>query len=307
MTRKPTTNTAASVRQRLLNLGRSSGDDFQLLLTRYGIERLLDRLSRSEHASRFVLKGATLFTVWTGELHRPTRDLDLLGLGDWRPERLLEVFRSLSHLRVPDDGLVFSAASVSIEPIREHQEYDGYRVKLNASLGQARLDLQVDVGFGDAITPKAEIVAFPSLLGMDQPLLHAYPRETVIAGKLEAMVKLAIANTRMKDFFDLAVLAKSFPYSVALLLDAIAATFHRRGTTIPSAMPIALTSAFADDSAKLSQWKAFVGRNQLEGRAGDLSRVVAELRDFLAPPMFAAGTIARFDHAWKAGGPWEPS
>ena len=307
MTRKAPKNTAASVRQRLLNLSRQSGEDFQLLLTRYGVERLLDRLARSEHASQFVLKGAMLFTLWTGELHRPTRDLDLLGFGDSSPERLSGVFRSLCELEVPDDGLVFSADTVTIEPIREDQEYGGQRVKLEARLGQARIDFQVDIGFGDAITPKAEIVEFPTLLGMDRPRLRAYPRETVVAEKLEAMVKLAMANSRMKDFFDLAVLARSFPFSGRVLRDAIAATFHRRGTAIPTELPTALTAAFANDGAKLTQWKAFVSRNHLEGRVGELAQVVGELAEFLAPPMFAAAKEEGFDCRWEAGGPWQPA
>jgi Nucleotidyl transferase AbiEii toxin, Type IV TA system len=141
MTRKNPKDTAASVRQRLLNLSRQSGEDFQFVLTRYVVERLLARLARSEHAPRFVLKGAMLFGVWTGELHRPTRDLDLLGFGASNPERLSAVFRSLCELRVPDDGLVFSAATVTVAPIREEQEYGGQRVKLEARLGQARIDL----------------------------------------------------------------------------------------------------------------------------------------------------------------------
>ena len=174
MTRKDPRSTAASVRQRLLNLSRRSGEEFQRLLTRYAVERLLDRLSRSEHAPRFVLKGALLFTIWTGELHRPTRDLDLLGFGESNPEGLSEVFQSLCELEVADDALVFSADTVAVESIREEQEYGGQRVKLEARLGQARIDLQVDVGFGDAITLQAEAIEYPTLLGMDPPQLRAY-------------------------------------------------------------------------------------------------------------------------------------
>jgi hypothetical protein len=306
MTRKSPKNTAASVRQRLLNLSRQSGEDFQFLLTRYGVERLLYRLSCSEHAPRFVLKGAMLFTLWTGEFHRPTRDLDLLGFGDSSPEGLSGVFQSLCVLEVPDDGLMFSATTVTVEPIREAQEYGGQRVKFKARLGQARIDLQVDVGFGDAITPKAEAVEYPTLLGMDPPQLRAYTRDTVVAEKLEAMVKLGMANSRMKDFFDLAVLARSFVFSGGVLRDAIAATFGRRGTAIPTELPIALTDSFANDRSKLTQWRAFVGRNGLEGRVGELGPLVGELAEFLAPPMIAAAKSERFEDRWEAGGPWRP-
>jgi hypothetical protein len=304
MTRKNPKDTAASVRQRLLNLSRQSGEEFQRLLTRYAMERLLDRLSRSEHAPRFVLKGALLFTLWTGELHRPTRDLDLLGFGENSAEGLAEVFRSLCALKVADDGLVFSADTVAVEPIREDQEYGGQRVKLEARLGGARIDLQVDVGFGDAITPNAEAVEYPTLLGMEPPRLRAYPRETVVAEKLEAVVKLGMANSRMKDFFDLAVLARSFAFSGPVLRDAIAATFRRRGTAIPTELPIALTDSFAKDRMKLTQWKAFVSRSGLAARAGELGQVVIELAGFLAAPMLAAARGEGFEGWWEAGGPW---
>jgi hypothetical protein len=306
MTRKDPKDMSASVRQRLLNLSHRSGEDFQRLLTRYVMERLLDRLSRSEHAPRFVLKGALLFALWTGELHRPTRDLDLLGFGDSSAEGLAEVFRSLCTSGPADDGLVFSAESVSVEPIREDQEYGGQRVKLEARLGRARINLQVDVGFGDVITPKAEAVEYPTLLGMESPRLRAYPRETVVAEKLEAMVKLGMANSRMKDFFDLAILARSFAFSGPGLQDAIAATFRRRGTAIPAELPVALGDEFARDGGKRTQWKAFVNRNGLEERAGDLGQVVGELARFLGPPLIAAAKGEGFERRWEPAGPWRP-
>jgi predicted nucleotidyltransferase component of viral defense system len=306
MTKAPK-DMAASVRQRLLDLSRRSGEDFRWLLTRYAMERLLDRLSRSEHARRFVLKGALLFALWTGEFQRPTRDLDLLGFGDSSAEGLGDVFRSLCSPRPADDGLVFSAETVSVEPIREDQVYGGQRVKLEARLGRARINLQVDVGFGDVITPKAEAVEYPTLLGMESPRLRAYPRETVVAEKLEAMVKLGMANSRMKDFFDLAILARSFAFSGPVLRDAIAATFRRRETAIPAELPIALGDAFAKDGGKLTQWKAFVSRNGLEGKVGDLGQVVAELARFLGPLLIAAAQGERFEWQWEPVGPWRPA
>jgi hypothetical protein len=306
MTRKNPKDMAASVRQRLLNLSRQSGEDFHRLLTRYAMERLLDRLSRSEHAPRFVLKGALLFALWTGEFHRPTRDLDLLGCGESSGEGLAEDFRSLCALGPADDGLVFAADTVSVEPIREDQEYGGQRVKLEARLGRARIDLQVDVGFGDVITPRAEAIAYPTLLGMESPRLRAYPRETVVAEKLEALVKLGMANSRMKDFFDLAILARSFAFSGSVLRDAIAATFRRRGTVIPTEEPVALGDAFAKDGGKLTQWKAFVSRNGLEGRARELGQVVGELARFLGPPLIAAAKGEGFEWRWEPSGPWWP-
>lgn len=301
-------NVAHSVRQRLLNMSRSTGEDFQLLLTRYAVERLLYRLGESEHASGFVLKGAMLFALWTGHLHRPTRDLDLLGFGDPSADRLGNIFRELCRAAVPEDGLEFAGDTVEVRPIREEQEYGGQRVTLLVRLGSARVDLQVDVGFGDAITPAAEAVEFPTLLGMDRPRLRAYPRETVVAEKLEAMVQLGLTNSRMKDFYDVVVLARTFAFAGPVLVDAVRATFGRRKTALPAVPPVALTDAFAADDAKRRQWAAFRKRGGSEvGKVvGDLDGVVAEVRAFLAPVLAAAAGGGGFPLRWPPGGPWVP-
>ncbi len=298
-------NVAASVRQRLLNLSRKTGEDFQLLLTRYAVERLLYRLAESEYAARFVLKGAMLFALWTGEMHRPTRDLDLLGFGDSSEAELTKVFRRLCLPTVADDGLTFSAETVNVEPIREDQEYGGQRVTMVVRLDSARVDLQIDVGFGDAITPRPEPVTYPTILGMDPPRLRAYPRETVVAEKLEAMVKLGLTNSRMKDFYDLAIMARTFPFTGPVLREAITATFTRRGTAIPAASPIALTEAFANDETKQKQWQAFRKRSGIAEKVGDLNGLVAELAAFLAQPLSAASAGREFPLSWQPGGSWE--
>ena len=297
-------NVAASIRQRLLNLSRVSGDDFQLVLTRYAVERLLYRLGESEHAPQFVLKGAVLFALWTGRMHRPTRDLDLLGSGDPDEGRLNEVFGSLCRTQLLDDGLVFDPDTVQVRPIREDQEYGGSRATFIARLGTARVDLQVDVGFGDVITPRAEVVEYPTLLGMDPPRLWAYPRQTVVAEKLDAMVQLGLTNSRMKDFFDLLVLARTFPFEGPLVRDAVAATFARRKTPLPGQVPVALTEAFGQDESKRKQWAAFCNRGGLTGQAGELIDVVAELEVFLWPPLAAVSESAPFPQVWRPGGPW---
>jgi hypothetical protein len=247
-----------------------------------------------------------LFSAWFGHLHRPTRDLDLLGLGDSSPERLVAAFRALCKLKVEDDGLLFCAETITVEPIREDQEYGGERLKLEVRLGQARIGLQVDVGFGDAITPAAEVIEYPTLLGTERPRLSAYPQETMVAEKLEAMVKLGIANTRMKDFFDVAILARTSGFSGPVLRDAIAATFQRRRTAIPTELPIALSGLFASDVVKSAQWVAFLERNGLEDGGGGLNQVVSELAAFLSPPMIALAKREAFDARWEAGGPWRP-
>jgi hypothetical protein len=284
-------------------MAREHGEDFQLLLTRYMNERLLYRLTQSPHGQRFLLKEALLFSLWTGRTHRPTRDLDLLGYGDSGARSLAAVFRDLCALEVEPDGLEFRGDTVAVEPIREDQEYQGRRVHVEGRLGNARVRLQVDVGFGDAVTPKPEEVRYPTLLAFPAPELRAYPRETVIAEKLQAMVMLGLSNSRMKDFFDLSILAREFAFHGEVLCNAIQATFARRTTEIP-AEPLALTTVFTQETGKQTQWKAYFTRNQLDASLS-LEEVVACLRGFLLEPINAITCGGSFGATWPAGGPWQ--
>ena len=273
---------AHSVRRRLLNRSRDKGEDYNLLLTRFAVERLLYRLSQSEHADAFVLKGAMLFTVWTGALHRPTRDLDLLGFGDPSEERLVRVFCDVCGQAVDGDGMTFDADSVTAGPIRDEHAYAGIRLHIGAKLGNARINLQVDVGFGDVVTPEATTETYPTLLDQPAPRLRMYSPETVVAEKLESMVSLGMANTRMKDFYDVWVLLREFDLDDAVLAAAIRATFDRRHTTISSAVPLALSDEFAGDPDKQRQWAGFLQRSGLP-HTHKLTAVVHALRDRLVP------------------------
>jgi hypothetical protein len=297
-------NMAHSVRQRLLNHSRSSGDDFQLVLTRFAVERLLYRIGVSEQANDFVLKGAMLFAIWTGAMHRPTRDVDFLGFGETSEQRLAEVFQSFCEITAPDDALRYLSNSVSVEPIREDDAYGGKRVTLDVTLGQARIALQIDVGFGDIVTPAAETVEYPTLLEMAAPRLRAYPKETFVAEKLEAMVKLGLANSRMKDFYDLVVLSRQFAFDGPTLTAAVVATFGRRATTIPPETPVGLSPSFVADDSKRKQWTAFVKRGGFGDRELDLERVVDELSEFLLPVLDAAARGTNWTTNWVGGGPW---
>jgi hypothetical protein len=203
VTRNSLKDVAASVRQRLLNLSRERGEDFQLTLIYYALERLLYRLSRSAARERFVLKGAMLFSVWSGAPHRATRDLDLLGKGPNDVGVLVKDFQEICWTPVEDDGLKFLAESVTGEEIRDGKEYEGVRLSFEARLGVARIPIQVDIGFGDVVLPKPVSLEYPTLLDFPAPRLLAYPRETVIAERFQSMVELGIANSRTKDFFDL--------------------------------------------------------------------------------------------------------
>lgn len=277
MPEKPRT-VGASVRQRLLNLARASGQPLELLLTRYALERLLHRLSLSAHRERFVLKGALLLTTWFDEPHRATRDLDLLGYGDPSDESLLAVFREVMGIPC-DDGVSFDIARLQVQPIREELEYGGSRLRTTAALAGARIPVVVDIGFGDTIEPGAEDIELPVLLEMPSPHLRAYPQETVIAEKVHAMVVLGLANSRMKDYYDVWMLQRGFKIDEARLQRAIAATFARRRTDLPATTPEGLSDAFADDPGKQAQWNAFV-RN-LSAPGPTLAEVVKDLQAWL--------------------------
>ena len=302
MTRPPR-DIAASVWARLLDRARERGDDFQLVLTRYLNERLLYRLSQSRYGPSFVLKGATVFSVWTGEPYRATRDVDLLGFGDPSEDRLRAVFRDVLTAEVPDDGVWFRLDSLAVGPIRADQEYGGVRLTVESGVATARVRLQVDVGFGDAITPEAVEEQLPTLLDFPPPRLRVYPRETVVAEKLEAMVTLGLLNSRMKDFYDLAVLSRTFAFDGALLQRAIRATFERRGTPLPAAPPVAFTEEFSRDPAKATQWMAFCRKTGATS-AGELPAVVAEIQCFLSAPLRTASRGEEFALRWSDGGPW---
>jgi predicted nucleotidyltransferase component of viral defense system len=272
-------NIGASVRQRLLNLAHARGQPMELLLTRYALERLLHRLSLSPHRDRFVLKGAMLLATWFDEPHRTTRDVDLLGFGDAAEDALLATFREVMAIEV-DDGLSFDLKGLEIEAIREAIEYGGSRLRTTAALAGARIPITLDIGFGDAVEPGVEDIDLPVLLGMPSPHLRAYPPETVIAEKFHAMVALGRANSRMKDYYDVWMLTSAFDLDPERLRRAIAATFARRNTAVPAAVPDGLAAAFGADPAKQRQWDAF--RRNLSGSTPALDRIVAHLRQRLA-------------------------
>ena len=277
---------AASVRQRLLDRAKARDENYQLLLDLYAVERLIYRLSISPVSNQFVLKGAMLFALWFDTSHRPTRDADFLGLGALDAKQLSLIVSELCSVQL-DDGVDYVIASLVVEPIRKEARYDGLRVSLKALIGKARCSVQWDVGFGDAVNPAAEEVDYPTLLvGSPTPRLRVYPRETVFAEKFEAIVKLGLLNSRMKDYFDLLALARENAMDATLLAKAIAATFARRSTPLPRSLPVGLTDAFAHDSMKQTQWQAFLRKNRLA--APDLGNVVAELAAFTQIPLTQA-------------------
>jgi hypothetical protein len=304
MSDKASQNLSHSVHQRLLNLSKDRDVDFNLLLIWYGLERLLYRMTRLERNQKFVLKGAMLFPVWLERSFRPTKDLDLLGSGDISQEGLVAFFREACGTEVEPDGLDFDGESVRVTEIREGQEYQGQRIHLMAYLGSAKIRLQVDIGVGDVITPEPTEITYPALLDFPAPLIKAYTPETVVAEKFQAMVSLDMLNSRMKDFYDLFMIARLFEFQGAVLVKAINETFLRRNTTIPESMPTGLSDEFALNREKANQWKAFLKRTDLEISTPDLEQVVQDLRTFLMPLIDATAKDETFDLQWKKGGPW---
>lgn len=272
-------NLAASVRARLLNLAKRQGEEFHRVTVRFASERLLYRIGVSPYRDRLVLKGAMLLLA-LGQTLRPTKDLDLLGFGSDDLEELSAMFREIMGIAV-EDGITFDPQSLKASPIREELEYGGVRLQFLAYLDTARIPVQVDIGFGDAVTPAPVEQTIPTLLELPAPRVHAYPLETVVAEKLEALVKLGLLNTRMKDFHDLWSIAGQFGFEATLLQKAVEQTFVRRGTALPGQTPVALTDAFVQDPTKQQVWSAFVRRAGVE--VVGLGPVVARLREFLEP------------------------
>jgi hypothetical protein len=280
-------NIAHSVRQRLLNRAKATGQPNEYVLLRYALERFLYRLGESRHAPRFLLKGALLFSVWGHDDHRPTRDADLLGSGPSDLDHLDGVFREVCAAQF-DDGIVFDPDSVAAASIAEDKIYTGARITFRGALAGARIPVQIDVGFGDAVTPGPDIIQYPAMLEFPSPNLRAYPVYTVVAEKLHAMVALGMDNSRMKDFYDLWTIARCFRLEMPLLRDAIAATFGRRLTAIPAETPVALTPEFARTASRQSQWKGFVRRNRLPADRVTLEQTQLVIADLVLPALEAA-------------------
>lgn len=276
-------NTAASVRARLLNVAKAQASDFNQVLVRFALERILYRLTQSPHADRFLLKGALLFTLWYDMPHRATRDADLLGFGASDLESVAQVFREIAAIAV-DDGIVFDPASVVVEEIRKEAGYGGVRVVIAGELAKARCKTQIDVGFGDVVTPGPVDSVYPVLLDdLPAPRLRVYPTYTVVAEKLHAIALLGMTNSRVKDYFDLSVLLERETLDADLLAHAIKATFERRGMAVPTELPVGLTDEFAHDASRQALWQSFVKKNELDPEP--LAAIVGRLRLALEPAL----------------------
>lgn len=305
MTVRHPTNLPASIHQRLLTQAKRDGRPLQELLQYFAIERFLFRLSQSPHARRFYLKGALMLRLWDSPLSRPTVDVDLLGQTLLSQEALEKTIRDICEQKVPADGCVFDPATVRAEAIRADDHYGGIRVEFIAHIGKMRLRMQVDVGFGDVVVPGPVSIEFPTMLDFPTPHLLAYSPESTIAEKFQAMVILDAVNSRMKDFYDVWLLARTHRFDGAVLSRAIAATFARRQTALPLVVPTGLTKGFAEDRIKQAQWNAFVRKGHIAVDGAGFGQAVERIRGFLMPPALAAAKGKAFTAEWPAGGPWQ--
>lgn len=261
---KSPVNLAKSVKDRLLNISRREGRAFDVLLVRFALERLLYRLSISDHRERFVLKGGMLVTAWIDDDNRVTRDADFLGHGDADPDKLIADFRAIMLIE-GDDGLVFDVDALAATAIREEMEYGGVRLKTAAYLERTRIPVTIDIGFGDAMADATQRLDYPTLLDLPVPHIRSYPPATVIAEKFQVMVALGVLNGRMKDYYDLWAIPRNLEIGHEELDAAILATFDRRGTPIPATRPPGLSAEMLDDEAKQRQWRAYAASLELEG------------------------------------------
>jgi hypothetical protein len=303
MSGRATDGRAESIRRRLRNELRARGQDVTLGLQRYAAERFLYRLGRSRHRERFVLKGATLFAIW-GTVYRPTRDIDFTGYGSPKPDDVIRDFREICDTPDSVDSLVFGTASITAEPIRDGSEYHGLRVRIRAKLGESDIVVQIDVGFGNAIVPGPEETDVRTILGDPPPRILAYPRESVVSEKLNAMVTLGERNSRYKDFYDLHAMANAFDFDKDTLTRAVRATFERRATPVTTALPAPLTAPFYASPDRLTQWRAYVTRNNLTGAPTDFQIVGDLLGRFLRPVWESLSADGASSDAWVPGGPW---
>ena len=304
MTKRQVKDVAASIRQRLYNNAKATGRPFQEVLQYFAMERFLYRLAQSEHAEKFVLKGALMFTAWHAPTTRPTKDIDLLARLSNRVDAILPVIREICLLEVESDGITFDAASLEGKAIREDADYEGVRVTFLAHLQNAVVRMQLDLGFGDVVTPPAVLTEYPTILDLSRPEILGYSRETVVAEKFEAMVKLGRLNSRMKDFFDIWLLSRQFAFEGTTLATAISRTLANRGT-VSDWPPFALTDEFAADSAKITQWRGFLTKSRLDFPPTDLGEVIKSIASFLMPVAVAVQKGQTLDARWNPAGPWE--
>lgn len=298
MSQKNVKNVAASIRQRLLNKAKENSRPFNEILQYYGLERFLYRLSASKYTDKFILKGALLFTVWRQSEIRSTVDIDLLGTSSNEPEAIVKIFQNICKVKVEDDGLRFDNSSITTEQIAVDADYQGLRVQLYGYLGTARIRIQVDIGFSDVITPGPETCDYPTILDLPEPRLNCYNKETMIAEKLQAMVKLDILNSRMKDIYDIWVLSRRFEFKSISLKNSINNTFKRRETEVTENITT-FTERYYQNDEKLKQWQGFLRKSRVSDVPQNLGDIICDIKVFLEPVLVSILNEDKFRKTWK--------
>jgi hypothetical protein len=296
-------NIAASVHQLLLNRAKESSRPFNELLQYFAIERFIYRLSKSPHSDQFILKGALMFNAWCGPASRPTMDIDLLGKIDNRLDTITAVMKDACLTDVEPDGMFFNADALDAVRITEDAEYEGVRVRVRGSLGKARVSIQIDIGFGDVIVPNADSVSYPAILDFPAPILKGYSMESTIAEKFQAMVKLGVLNSRMKDFYDIWLLSRTFDFKGKILIEAIEKTFKKRSTPVNPEAAL-FDPSFGMDGDKNIQWRGFIRKAKLTGAPETFREIVAAVKLFIEPLVTSIAEGKAFNRIWVAPGPW---
>jgi predicted nucleotidyltransferase component of viral defense system len=292
------------VHQLLLNKARESGRPFNELFQYFSMERFIYRLSKSPHVQKFVLKGALMFKVWNIQATRATKDIDLLGKLENSVEAMITVMRDTCNQTVEPDGMNFDPDSMTCNPIIEDAVYEGIRVFVRGNLGKSRVLLQLDVGFGDVVFPSELDVKYPTILDFPAPTLKGYSKESMIAEKFQAMIKLGELNSRLKDFYDIWLLSKQFDFNSHVLAEAITKTFKIRRTEIP-AQPSVFKKSFSEDQTRETQWRAFLRKTVLASTTYSFHEIMTEIKSFLVPVSSVIVGQKFFQKKWKAPGPWK--
>ena len=302
--KKDIKNIEASIRARLQNKAKETNRPFSEVLQYYGMERFLYRFSRSKYADKFILKGALMFTVWQIPERRTTLDIDFLARYDNKVTDIETVMKDLCNIHVEPDGLMFDSKAVKGQKIKEDADYEGVRIKFRGFLERSRIPMQIDVGFGDIIYPKPKIIDYPIILDLPKPHLKGYPTESVVSEKFEAMVKLGLLNSRMKDFYDIWLMMRQFDFNGSELAEALKRTFEHRKTPFPQGKPLFAEEIYDEKSDRQTLWKAFLKKGDIKHVPEKLASTARDIEEFLIRPLNAINKGREFKEEWKAPGPW---
>ncbi|MEK6567225.1 MAG: nucleotidyl transferase AbiEii/AbiGii toxin family protein [Candidatus Omnitrophota bacterium] len=271
----------------------------------YGMERFLYRFSKSKYADKFVLKGALLFAVWQIPDRRTTLDIDFLSRFDNEVTTIEKVMKEVCDTSVDPDGLNFDSQTVKGMKVKEDADYEGVRVKFTGFLDRARIPMQIDVGFGDIVYPRAKVIDYPVILDFPKPRLNGYPQESVISEKFEAMIKLGFLNSRMKDFYDIWLMMRQFEFKGANIASAVKKTFNNRKTDVPNKKPLFANEIYDEKSDRQTLWSAFLKKGDIQHAPETLSATAKEIENFLIEPIMALNENGNFDKTWKSPRGWE--